>query len=250
MAPAFGWVPDLPDWRDHELALAAVSVPLPESVDLRAGCPPVYDQGQLGSCTANAIAAAVEFDLRKQGLTDFVPSRLFVYYNERAIEHTIGTDSGAMIRDGIKAVAKLGDCPETEWPYDIAKFAVPPPAACYSDAKKYRAVSYARANRGLHALKAALSTGFPIVFGFTVYQSFMGPEVARTGVVPMPGPDEAIEGGHAVLLVGYDDADQSWIVRNSWGVGWGQAGYCRMPYEYLSSTRRMASDFWQIRALL
>src|SRR5215831_9700412 len=115
----YGWVPDLPDARDHlysapHIALAA----LPPSVDLTAACPPVYDQGRIGSCTANAIAAAFEFDLKKQGLTDFMPSRLFIYYNERAMEGHVQFDSGAQIRDGVKSIATLGVCPETDWPYD------------------------------------------------------------------------------------------------------------------------------------
>ena len=114
-----GWMPDLPDNRDHlySAPLAKLRV-LPTKVDLRRRCPRVYNQGQIGSCTANAIAAAIEFDRKKQKLSDFIPSRLFIYYNERSIEHSIPLDNGAQIRDGIKSVAKEGACPETEWPYD------------------------------------------------------------------------------------------------------------------------------------
>src|SRR3954452_17409791 len=119
----YGWVRDLPDQRDHVYAAPAMPrAALPPSADLRGQCPPVYDQGQLGSCTANAIGGAFEFDLLAQGLADFVPSRLFIYYNERAIEGSIDSDSGAMIRDGIKSVAKVGVCAETSWKYDITKF--------------------------------------------------------------------------------------------------------------------------------
>ena len=119
MKPRYGWIPDLPDHRDRKFALSA-PVPIPPAVDLRPGCPPVYDQGQLGSCTGNAIAAALEFERIKQGLPDFMPSRLFIYYNERAMEGTVASDSGAQIRDGIKSVNTQGDCPETLWPYDPA----------------------------------------------------------------------------------------------------------------------------------
>ena len=115
---------------------------MPAAVDLRANCPPVYDQGQLGSCTANAIAAAIEFDRKKQRLTDFVPSRLFIYYNERVMEGTVSSDLGAQIRDGIKSVNKIGAPPETDWPYDIAKFAQKPPTKAYTDAKLDRAIQY------------------------------------------------------------------------------------------------------------
>src|SRR6476646_3515572 len=129
----YGWRLDLPDARDH-IYSAPLAKALPPAVDLRPNCPPVYDQGQLGSCTANAIAAAVEFDRKKQNLTDFAPSRLFIYYNERVMEGTVDYDAGAQIRDGIKSVAKIGAAPETDWPYDIAKFADKPPAKAYTDA--------------------------------------------------------------------------------------------------------------------
>jgi C1A family cysteine protease len=178
----YGWVPDLPDQRDH-LYAAPVEVlgVLPARVDLRAKCPAIYDQGQLGSCTANAIAGAIEFDRVKQGLSDFVPSRLFIYYNERVIEHTVDFDSGAQIRDGIKSVAKQGDCPETEWPYVIARFRTKPTARCYADALKYRVVLYQRLTPLLNQLKGCLASGYPFVFGFTVYESFESAAVARTG---------------------------------------------------------------------
>ena len=247
MTHHMGWKPDLPDHRDYLYnAPADIAQALPPKVDLSGQCPAVYDQGQLGSCTANAIGAAFEFDRMKQGLPDFTPSRLFIYWNERAIEHTTGYDSGAQIRDGIKAVSKLGVCPETEWPYDISKFTVKPPAKCYADALKDLAVKYARVKRDLQQMKACLASGYPFVFGFTVYESFESNEVAQTGVVPMPGPDESVLGGHAVLCVGYDDATQRFIVRNSWGPDWGIQGYFSIPYEYLTN-HGLASDFWTIR---
>jgi len=124
----YGWVPDLPDHRDrvYQAPMRRLEA-LPPSVDLSTGCPDVYDQGQLGSCTANAIAAALEFDQMKQQVKDvFVPSRLFIYYNERVIERTVDDDSGAMIRDGIKSVSKEGAPHETLWPYDISKFRTKP----------------------------------------------------------------------------------------------------------------------------
>lgn len=243
-----GWIPDLPDQRDHLYAapLAAIG-PLPASFDLRAQCPAIYDQGQLGSCTANSIAAAIEFDQMKEQLPkEFVPSRLFIYYNERVIEGTTGSDSGAQIRDGIKSVAKQGACPETEWPYDITKFSDQPTPQCYQDALLDRAVSYQRVACDLTQMKGCLASGYPFVFGFTVYDSFMTPEVAASGQAPMPGSSEQVVGGHAVMAVGYDDAQQRFIVRNSWGTGWGMAGYFTLPYAYLIQPG-LASDFWTIR---
>jgi C1A family cysteine protease len=244
----YGWIPDVPDQRDHLYAAPIARLrAFPPKTDLRRQCPAVYDQGELGSCTGNAIAGAVQFDRRKlKRRPDFVPSRLFIYYNERVIEHTVESDSGAQIRDGIKSVAKLGVCPETEWPYDIAKFAVKPPATCYRHAKKYRAIGYQRVVQSLAQMKGCLASGYPFVFGFTVYESFESDQVARTGVVPMPAAAEKVLGGHAVLAVGYDDTAQRFIVRNSWGRRWGIAGYYTMPYAYLADDN-LAADFWTIR---
>jgi C1A family cysteine protease len=242
----FGWIPDLPDHRDYLYAAPrAVLLQLPTSFDLTDKCPPVYDQGQLGSCTGNAIAGAIEFDRMKEGLQDFIPSRLFIYYNERAMEGTINSDSGAQIRDGIKSVVKQGDCPEDEWPYDIAKFQERPPAACYQDALQHKATSYHRLVRNLNQMKGCLASGYPFVFGFTVYDSFQ-PAVEQDGHVPMPAPGEGVLGGHAVLAVGYDDASQWFIVRNSWGVIGQMKGYFTIPYPYLMDSG-LSSDFWTIR---
>lgn len=245
----YGWVRDLPDHRDHLYAAApAILTALPPKADLRTQCPGVYDQGQLGSCTANAIGGAIEFDRLKQNLNDYVPSRLFIYYNERAIEGTVSSDSGAQIRDGIKTVNTQGACPETMWPYNVAQFTVKPTPDCYTAALQDRAVTYQRLVQDLNQMKGCLASGYPFVYGFTVYQSFESPQVAKTGIVPMPSPSEQSIGGHAVMAVGYDDTQQRLIVRNSWGTGWGIKGYFTMPYAYvLQST--LASDFWTIRVI-
>ena len=243
----YGWTRDLPDNRDHlYVASPQILANLPPSVDLRPQCPPVYDQGQLGSCTSNAIAGAVEFDLiKEQQKRIFVPSRLFLYYNERVIEGTQDTDSGAEIRDGIKSVASQGDCPEDLWPYDITKFAVKPPAQCYQSAKQYEAVKYQRLQQDLNQLKGCLASGYPFVFGFTVYSSFESQQVATTGHASMPQPGEEVVGGHAVVAIGFDDSQQWFLVRNSWGTSWGVKGYFTMPYTYLLD-QNLSSDFWTI----
>jgi len=242
----FGWVPDLPDARDFTYSAPEdVLTKLPKKADLRSKMPKVYDQGELGSATANAIAAAFQFEQRKQEQKDFMPSRLFVYYNERALMGTIDTDSGAMIRDGMKSVAKVGVCAETTWPYDVAKFTEKPPRTAYVEGKKHQALVYRRVLANLHQMQGCLASGYPFVFGFSVYESFMSPDVAKTGKVPLPPRGEQLLGGHAVLAVGYDDADQSFIVRNSWGTGWGMKGYCTMPYGYLTDPQ-LARDFWAI----
>ena len=247
----YGWKPDLPDFRDHMYsAPQPVVAALPPKVDLRPQCPPVYDQGQLGSCTGNAIAGAVHFDRKKQGASpDFIPSRLFIYYNERVIEHTVAQDAGAMIRDGIKSISQVGVCPETpDWPYDITKFAQKPSAQALSDALHHKAVSYQRLVNTLTQMKGCLASGYPFVFGFSVYESFESQAVAQTGVVPMPQSNEQQIGGHAVLAVGYDDTQQRFTVRNSWGPNWGMAGYFTIPYAYLTDSN-LADDFWTVRTI-
>ncbi|HEV2444452.1 MAG TPA: C1 family peptidase [Candidatus Sulfopaludibacter sp.] len=246
----YGWTRDLPDARDFLYAAPLLRFPqgLPPGVDLRPECPPVYDQGQLGSCTANGLGGAIEFDQRKQGSKEFVPSRLFIYYNERVMEGTVSQDAGAQIRDGVKSVATLGASPETDWPYDITKFAQKPPAKAYTDAKQDLVTSYSRVVQNLAQMQGCLASGYPFVFGFTVYESFESQEVAQTGVVPMPAPGETVLGGHCVVAVGYDTTKRVFIIRNSWGTGWGMKGYCTMPFEYLLNPH-LASDFWTIRSV-
>ena len=245
---SYGWVPDIPDHRDFLFAAPVVNLAaLPTKVDLRPQCPKeVYDQGQLGSCTANAIAAALEFDQMKQALKTFTASRLFIYYNERVMEGTVKSDSGAQIRDGIKSVGSLGACPETDWAYDITKFAEKPPQPAFKEAPLGKALQYERVPQVLSQMKGCLAAGYPFVFGFTVYESFESDAVAKTGVVPMPAPTEKVLGGHAVVAVGYDDSSQRFIVRNSWGPGWGMGGYFTIPYAYLTDSN-LADDFWTVR---
>ena len=258
----YGWMPDFPDHRDQQFSASTMKLgPLPNKVDLRKQCPKVYDQGQIGSCTANAIAGAIEFDLKKLKKPAFTPSRLFIYYNERAMEHTIATDSGAQIRDGVKSANKLGVCPETEWTYDDtpadpnsslwpagAKPAQKPTPNCYTDALNHQVLNYQAVARDLAQFRGCLAAGYPFVLGFTVYSAFESSQVAQSGVLNMPASNELVLGGHAVLAVGYDDASQRFIIRNSWGTGWGQKGYFTMPYAYLLSAN-LSSDFWTIRVM-
>jgi C1A family cysteine protease len=161
------------------------------------------------------------------------------------MEGTIDTDSGAMIRDGMKSVAKVGVCAEDTWAYDISKFTEKPPTKAYTEAKKHQALLYKRIIPTLHQLQGALAAGYPVVFGFSVYESFMSADVAKTGEVPLPPRNEQMIGGHAVVAVGYDDKIQRFIVRNSWGKSWGKKGYCTMPYGYLTDPQ-LARDFWSI----
>jgi len=245
----FGWVRDIPDQRDYryepppKLARA-----LPPKVDLRSGFPPCYNQGELGSCTANAIAGALQFLETKEGSpAPVMPSRLFIYFNERVLEGTVDSDSGAQIRDGIKSVVKRGFCAEELWPYDIGHFADKPPERCYRAALKDRVSQYLRLDHeGPMQLLTCLASGYPFVFGFSVYESFESPRVAETGAVPMPRLGERVLGGHAVVACGYDLKGSRFTVRNSWGARWGVGGYFTMPFAYLTNSF-LSADFWTIR---
>lgn len=239
----YGWKPDIPDHRDVAFKVTKRLAVLPQHVDLRPGMPPVYDQGYLGSCTANALAAAFEYDQRKQKVPEWTPSRLFIYYMERFIEHTIKEDAGAQIRDGAKVLAKYGVCAETHWPYDVNKFAVKPDVEDYKLASQSQVLRYARVAQEEDAVLQVLAQGYPVTFGFTCYSNIDNPEVARTGILGMPGKKDKMEGGHAVLLVGYDRDKRTFLVRNSWGTGWGEGGYFWMPFEYVLSPK-FSSDFW------
>jgi C1A family cysteine protease len=242
----FGWRPDLPDYRDFSYAAPGpLLARLPSKVDLRSGCPPVYDQGNLNSCTANAIAGALQFDRMKQGLTpNFIPSRLFIYYNERALENDVDSDAGAYTRDGIKSVAEVGDCSEDEWPYDESKVFTKPSQNCYDDALNYKAISYSRINHALGQMKGCLAEGYPFVFGISIYRNF--PMQTKTGAIPMPGNSEGTNEGHAMLAIGYDDSKSVFFIRNSWNTTWGMKGYGTIPYGYLTDPN-LSDDFWTIR---
>ncbi len=239
----YGWKPKLPTIT-HPLYSARVELgALPPKVDLRPECPPIYDQGQLGSCTGNGWAAAAEFLLMKQSLPVFTPSRLFIYYNERVADNDVATDAGAAISDGAHAVSTKGCASEALWPYDVTKFADPPPADVVADGAKHLVLQVQQVSQDLTSMKEVVASGLPIVIGFVVYPSFETPAVAKSGIVPMPSHHEKTIGGHCVVIVGYDDAHKMFIMRNSWGTGWGLDGYFMMPYAYLTNPR-LSSDFW------
>lgn len=257
----FGWVPDPPDHRDRMFTSKTYLAELPPYLNLRQFMPPVYDQGDLGSCTAQAIAAAIQYMHTKRDVQscieptrmkvfqpseDPIPSRLFIYYNERVMEGTVESDAGAMIRDGIKSVNKQGVCSETCWPHDIQRFREKPHPECYEMAVGNQALVYEKLNQDLTALRSCLAMGLPWVFGFSVYDSFMTDEVSRTGIMVLPKYTERRQGGHAVIAVGYDDTNLVFIVRNSWGTDWGDGGYFYMPYSYAISNA-LCRDFWVIK---
>jgi hypothetical protein len=249
----YGWKPDIPDRRDIWAQFPAIKNS--GQIDLRNQfMPKIYDQESLGSCTANALAAAFEYDQKKQNLEIFEPSRLFIYFNERAIEGTITQDSGGSIRDGMKVLHKLGVCPEEECPYDITFFADRPTIKSYKDAQKHKSIIYRRIRSNARDFRNALDLGYPIVFGFSVPKSFEDKDSAPSGVMKMPDPREEIMGGHTVLAVGYDDnkeinGERGFVlVRNSQGVDFGIGGYFWMPYSFINTTT--CGDSWLLKKVI
>ena len=239
----YGWKRDNPDARDLRFTYRYPKV-LPNSVDLRQYTLQIYAQGDLGSCTANAGGAMFEMIRAINDLPPYVPSRLYIYYNTRAYEGTLAYDAGAGIRSAIKSLSEEG-CPKEEtWPYDISKFTFAPPEQAYTEGRKHVIWKYKRVNNQyLTDIQHALALGYPVIAGFSVYESFESEQVARTGIMTMPQPYEQMKGGHAVLIVGYCNEHQHFIVRNSWGEGWGEKGYFYAPYAYFTNPY-LSADFW------
>lgn len=235
---------------------------LPATVDLRAACPPVYDQGRLASCTAQAIAGAIQFTRRKHGQDpDFVPSRLFIYWNERALAGTTASDAGASTRDGLRSVTTQGVAPESLWPYNDTPADPPggmfppdapagqqPPAAAYDVAAELKLLSYQRLRNDLTHMRACLAEGYPFTIGIVIYPSFVSADHRQQTVTPLPGADEEPLGEHVVLAVGYDDHQQWLICRNSWGETQADQGYFYLPYAY-AERRALIGDLWTLRTI-
>lgn len=303
-----GWKRQPTDVRDEPYRLKLPHGFLsaaPVAVDLRSGCSPVEDQGELGSCTANMFAGMIEYNEIKGGFTKLsglnLPaaanttvtvsnvqvssagvitfttkvtpstptptptptpskkliqvSRLFEYYATRKIEGTVNEDSGATIRDTIKAGAQYGVADEASWPYNISQFTVNPPQTVWTAAAGHKIVSYHSITDGdITTMKAAIAAGTPVGYGFQVYDYFLSQAMATKGFLPLPGKSESLQGGHAQVLVGYDDnmvnpfdasSKGAFLVRNSWGTSWGIQGYYWVCYEYIKNTN-LCSDFWVV----
>lgn len=223
----------------------------PSTVDLRknSNIPAILDQGQLGSCAANAMANVLTFRMGCAGRGVFHPSRLALYYNCRVnVEKSpVDEDTGVTIEDMCKSVKHFHAGHEYLWPYDVSKFAQAPPAAETKDAGKYVSFAYEPVNQRVDAIKQSLVAGFPVILGIQVYDSFESQAVAETGIVPMPDTSkEQCQGGHAQALYGFDDTKQAFLSMNSWGSGWGLAGFSWIPYAYITDPE-LASDLWSVR---
>lgn len=264
----FGWQRDLPDFRDKAAQSAEISdvlekskplkaaaKKLPVSVDLRQWFSPIEDQGDLGSCTANAGIGLLEYYERRAFGLHLDASRLFLYKVTRNLMGETG-DTGAYLRDTMKAMVLFGVPPEQYWQYDIPRFDEDPPAFCYAFAENYKTIKYYRIDPPgmnttaiLSTIRQKLAAGLPQMFGFTVYSS-IPPSGDGRGEIPYPKRGERVLGGHAIVAVGYDDnkiigADQgALMIRNSWGTEWGMGGYGWLPYKYVEMG--LAVDFWAL----
>ena len=252
----YGAKRDTDDYRDLKKKYWQHEIPgySQRSHDLSCYVQHVYDQKNLDSCTANALCAAYGLDLFKQSLTTgggyFDPSRLFLYYNTRECKNPryVYSDTGASIRDTIKAMNRKGVCKESEWPYDVKKFNKKPPQRCYDTAVGNNLCKYERLDRDINQFRACLKKNCPFVFGFNVYKSFESIADFSNGDMPMPTVREQRSqpiGQHAVVAVGYDDSRRRIKVLNSWGSSWGDNGYFYMPYDFIKDPH-FCFDFWKI----
>ncbi len=266
-----GWLTDRPDVRDRtterpsvQQLLAQTGEPtvgteqLPTAVDLREWCSPIEDQGSLGSCTAQAGSALVEYYERRALGHHLDASRLFLYKVTRQLMGVTG-DTGAYLRTTMAALALFGAPPEKYWPYQIAEFEAEPTPFVFGLADNFEALEYYRLDPAtstqtdtLARIRSHLASGLPAMFGFPVYASIA--QAATSGEIPFPGDDDSMQGGHAVVAVGYDDSRPiggsagttattgALLIRNSWGTDWGDHGYGWLPYDYV--LQGGATDWW------
>ena len=252
MTRVYNHIPDSFDARDYH-AHKVLKLPrigsLAPSYDLRPMLMRPYDQGQVGSCTGNATGGALELDQIAMfpSETPFVPDRLKLYYNGRIPEGTTDQDAGAMIRDVVAGVCTYGYMAETV--YDPSLVTVAPSQADYDEMAKRKITNmmYARVKQNANAIKQVVATKRGVIIGFTVYQQFE--QIGKDGMMAMPRRGDQPLGGHAVLIVGWDDRKQAFIVRNSWGSDWGMFGYFYMPYAYATNPK-LASDLWCISSIV
>jgi C1A family cysteine protease len=249
----YGWRPSLPSRRFPRLSLTSYPPLAPKfSLDSTGFDPPIWDQGQTGSCTGHGSTRAIAYARAKQGLPYIDLSRIFTYWNARVAEGTEATDAGATVEDVIVAAQQFGDCPYSDYPTDVALVTTAPSASAFTDAIPHKALSATRVwganDLGLayHVKHCISILNLPVVFGFTVYESFESDEVASSGIVPIPGPNEQILGGHCVVVIGYDDATGYAECDNSWGTDWGQVGRFQLPYQIIFNSE-YSNDFHTIQ---
>lgn len=246
----YGWIPDRPDFRDQTFSVQGLlTLNVPRILDLSVKLPPVWNQSYTNSCTSHAIAAAILYSQVRQGIPITNPSRMFIYFNERLLEGRTGIDGGASLRNGMKVINSQGYASEDVWPFNIKKINTTPSAVAYLSGRRHKVLSYQAVIHTENFVKKTLAAGFPIVLGVSVFESFESLAVMQTGIIPMPDKSEGFIGGHAILIVGYDDTKKLFKFRNSWGTTWGDKGYGYLPYEYILNPG-LASDFWAVNQVV
>jgi len=238
---------DIRDFRFNKKVIMKNKKDLPIKYSL-SPLPLILDQGDLGSCTANAASNGLLYLLDKNDKPEFQPSRLFIYWFTRFIQNSVSYDSGASLRNTMKSIGKYGACNENIWEYDISKYKIKPSNQAVTDGAKHKkGFQYLSVGQDTSSIKNAISQGYPIVCGILVYSSFESDEVTKTGNVPMPDTTtEDLLGGHAILMVSYDDTTKKFGFMNSWGTSWGNKGFFTLPYDYIFNYN-LAFDFWTIR---
>lgn len=251
-----GWKKDRPDSRDHEFASLGVASPvLPTSHDLTSSIyVPIFDQGPVGSCTSNMASYLDVYARVKEHLYDTYvkaggASRLGIYYYTRLGEGTPNVDAGASIRDAIKTMNSYGACSEANWPYNLNNIFVQPSAWSTANMSHHKALRYYAVGQDAAQIMGTIASGFPIGYGTVVFPSFEATDAS--GIVADPDPSrEAPIGGHALSAVGYRSINNRLYakVRNSWGDGWGDKGYCYISFDYLLNAQ-LCFDFWVVKAV-
>jgi len=230
-----------PNHNDITAEKNAVRAVTPQRVSLIQKMPPIYDQGDLGSCVANATAAILSYaNFVSSKRVQYMSSRMFLYFNGRAADAILDKDPSELITDvglymdsALTTIKTDGVLAETACPYDISRFAYKPSADKYQLAQKNKNINYKNIAKTLASLKTQLAAGLPIMIGINVYDNFFSDITSTKGTVGMPNGE--LLGGHAIVIVGYDDMRSVFNIRNSWGTGWGDVGYGTIPYSYIIS---------------
>lgn len=241
---------DIRDFKFHKMVIQKPKIAIPNKFSLLNLCPlpDVLDQGNLGSCTANAASNALKYLLTKNKKQVFQPSRLFIYWFTRLLQNTVNEDSGASNRDTLKSILKNGACDENRWIYDITKYKLRPNQIAIREGNIHRTgFQYLSVIQDINVIKNSIYQGFPIILGISIYSSFESLAVMTTGNVPMPDiRKEIFLGGHAIWMVSYDDTTRRFGFMNSWGSGWGNKGFFTLPYDYVLNPT-LAYDFWTVK---
>tara|TARA_B110000208_G_C11799546_1_gene441260 strand:- start:2051 stop:2863 length:813 start_codon:yes stop_codon:yes gene_type:complete len=243
----YGWIPDHPNYNDNTYDAPIKNLLINRKIDLRLNCPGICNRKNIGSSVAHAICYVYEYNIIKHDMNNiFIPSKLFLYFNQRLLKHTQEFDCGSSIRDGLSILDKIGICSEVVYPYDISLIYDKPSDEIYEEASHNKGIEYYKIKPIITNIKTLLQDSIPIIFGFGIYSSFEN-QVSDNGfTIKIPQENEKFIGGSCGVCVGFNDEKQAFIIMNSKGVEWGDKGYFYMPYLYLTNNN-LCSNFWIIK---